>query len=89
MRSSSLRLARSSSSNPESRIAPLAWFAAPVCMFAAALAGLGQVKDVGPKPEILPDANGPVTVTDNGTSWVLDNGYLTATINKNTGDMVR
>jgi rhamnogalacturonan endolyase len=57
-------------------------------MFAAALAGLGQVKDVGPKPEILPDANGPVTVTEDGTSFVLSNGYLTATINKNTGDMV-
>jgi rhamnogalacturonan endolyase len=29
----------------------------------------------------------PVTVTDNGTSFVLANGYLTATINKKTGDM--
>ena len=29
----------------------------------------------------------PVTVTDNGTSFILENGYLTATINKKTGDM--
>ena len=29
----------------------------------------------------------PVTVADDGTSWVLANGYLTATINKKTGDM--
>jgi rhamnogalacturonan endolyase len=28
-----------------------------------------------------------VTVTDNGTSFILENGYLTATINKKTGDM--
>jgi len=32
-------------------------------------------------------ANPPVTVTDNGTSFILENGYLTATINKKTGDM--
>jgi rhamnogalacturonan endolyase len=32
-------------------------------------------------------AAAPVTVTDNGASWVLENGYLTATINKSTGDM--
>jgi rhamnogalacturonan endolyase len=31
--------------------------------------------------------NGPVTVTDDGTNFILSNGYLTATINKNTGDM--
>jgi rhamnogalacturonan endolyase len=29
----------------------------------------------------------PVTVTDDGTSFILSNGYLTATINKKTGDM--
>ena len=29
----------------------------------------------------------PVTVTDDGTNYILANGYLTATINKNTGDM--
>jgi rhamnogalacturonan endolyase len=29
----------------------------------------------------------PVTVTDDGRSFILSNGYLTATINKNTGDM--
>jgi rhamnogalacturonan endolyase len=28
-----------------------------------------------------------VTATDDGTSFILDNGYLTATINKKTGDM--
>ena len=32
-------------------------------------------------------ADPPVTVTDNGPSFILENGYLTATINKKTGDM--
>jgi rhamnogalacturonan endolyase len=32
-------------------------------------------------------ANPPVTISDNGASFVLDNGYLIATINKKTGDM--
>jgi rhamnogalacturonan endolyase len=32
-------------------------------------------------------ANPPVTISDNGASFLLDNGYLTATINKKTGDM--
>lgn len=31
--------------------------------------------------------NYPVVVTDDGTSFLLSNGYLTATINKKTGDM--
>ena len=34
-----------------------------------------------------PDGNTAVTVTDNGRSWTLDNGIVTATINKNNGAM--
>jgi rhamnogalacturonan endolyase len=55
------------------------------CAFAVASAGFAQAP--ASKPAASSDANPPVTVTDNGTSWVLDNGYLTATINKKTGDM--
>jgi rhamnogalacturonan endolyase len=35
----------------------------------------------------LAQQDAPVTVTDDGRNFILSNGYLTATINKNTGDM--
>jgi rhamnogalacturonan endolyase len=34
-----------------------------------------------------PDSSAPVTVTDNGNSWTLDNGIVKATISKRTGNM--
>ena len=33
------------------------------------------------------DAAAPVTVTDNGHSWTLDNGIVKATVNKDSGSM--
>ena len=38
-------------------------------------------------PCLAQQPNPPVTITDSGNSYVLANGYLTATINKRTGDM--
>src|SRR4051812_42061255 len=35
-----------------------------------------------------PDASAPVTVTDAGNTWTMDNGIVKATINKRTGDLV-
>jgi len=60
----------------------LGLFACLCCVLAA-----GSAQAPASKPAPTSGANPPVTVTDNGTSWVLDNGYLTATINKKTGDM--
>ncbi len=34
-----------------------------------------------------PDVNRPVTITDNGNTWILDNGIVRATINKTSGNM--
>jgi rhamnogalacturonan endolyase len=34
-----------------------------------------------------PATSTPVTITDNGNSWTLDNGIVKATINKNNGNM--
>ena len=36
----------------------------------------------GPPVVAKPAANAPVTVTDSGATWVLDNGIIQATINK-------
>jgi len=58
------------------------------CVFAAAVAALAQAgSEVHLGPEVMPDANTPVMVADDGDFFVLSNGYLTATINKKTGDM--
>lgn len=38
-------------------------------------------------PSFAQSPSAPVTVTDTGAAFVLSNGYLTATINKKTGDM--
>ncbi len=41
-----------------------------------------------PLPKVLkPGVAVPVTLTDNGTTWTLDNGLVKATINKNNGNM--
>ena len=53
--------------------------------FLLCLAGVMSVGLAQQQKKVAPGA--PVTVTDNGANWVLDNGYLTATINKRTGDM--
>ncbi len=62
------------------------WIAASclVCVLGAAMVGFAQ------EPGVMPGTSataGAVTVKDDGTNFVLSNGYLTATINKNTGDM--
>ena len=41
----------------------------------------------GPPVVAKPEVNAPVTVTDNGGDWMLDNGIVKATINKNNGRM--
>ena len=51
-----------------------------VCLMAFAPSSMAQ------KPASSA-ASAPVTVTDDGTSFILSNGYLTATVNKKTGDM--
>jgi len=59
------------------------------CLFTIAFAAFAQNgKVVRMKPEVMPYADTPVTVIDDGTNFILSNGYLTASINKNTGDMV-
>ena len=45
-----------------------------------------QAADVLPKVAKT-NVNGPVTVTDNGGTWTLDNGIVRATINKNDSNM--
>jgi rhamnogalacturonan endolyase len=74
-----------------SQPALLQWLAAVllICLFAicsAAFAQSQQRMESGLHPE-TPIPSQPVTVTDDGTSFILSNGYLTATINKKTGDM--
>jgi rhamnogalacturonan endolyase len=46
------------------------------------------VQAADPLPKVLkPDVSGPVTLTDNGTTWTLDNGLVKATVNKNNGNI--
>jgi rhamnogalacturonan endolyase len=41
-----------------------------------------------PLPKVLkPNVSTPVTLTDNGSTWTLDNGLVKATINKNNGNI--
>ena len=47
------------------------------------LSRAAQAAPVAAKPE----ANAPVTITDNGRTWTLDNGIVKAVINKRNGDM--
>jgi rhamnogalacturonan endolyase len=69
----------------------LAGFVAVVGMgvLAAGLgAGAQSGGETGVAPEAVADANGPVTVTDDGKTFILSNGYVTAIINKISGDML-
>ncbi len=61
----------------------LAWFAALlICLIGFAPAGFAQ------KAVSSAAAAPAVTLTDDGHNFILSNGYLTATINKISGDMV-
>ncbi len=57
-----------------------------ICLICTATYAQRQMSTTGLRPE-PPVPSQPVTVTDDGTSFILSNGYLTATINKKTGDM--
>jgi hypothetical protein len=35
-----------------------------------------------------PSVNSPVTITDNGVAWILNNGILTVWVNKETGSLL-
>jgi len=74
-----------------SRPTRFAWLAVSllICLIAIcskAFAQPQQQMTTGLHPE-TPIPSQPVTVTDDGTSFILSNGYLIATINKKTGDM--
>jgi hypothetical protein len=78
--------------NFSAKTSKAAWFASSllVCVFAVVFGAFAQkVSEVHLGPAVMPDADSPVTVTDDGTSFILFNGYLTATINKKTGDRER
>jgi rhamnogalacturonan endolyase len=60
-----------------------------VGVFAAGLgAGAQTGGETGFAPEAMADANGLVTVTDDGKNFILSNGYVKAIINKISGDML-
>ena len=62
------------------------WLAVALMGCLVVLGPAGFAQEPGSAPETLATAP-PVTVTDDSTNFVLSNGYLTATINKKTGDM--
>src|SRR5262245_60058336 len=41
----------------------------------------------GPPVVAKPDTKAPVTITDNGKTFTLDNGIVKATVTKRTGDL--
>jgi hypothetical protein len=43
----------------------------------------------GPPVVAKPNVNAPVTVTDGGATWVMDNGIIKATINKKNGSLLQ
>ncbi len=57
------------------------WFVASILVLVLSAPHLGVAQ--GAKPE----ANMPVTITDNGGSWTLDNGIVKATVTKGNGAM--
>ncbi len=58
-----------------------------LALFAAAFATL-PLHAAGPAPLVAkPAVNAPVTVTDNGATWTMDNGIVKATVLKNNGNM--
>ena len=64
---------------------PRGLFAAAFISMALAVPALRAAD--GPPVVAKPEVNAPVTVTDNGGDWMLDNGIVKATINKNNGRM--
>ncbi len=57
-------------------------------MLLAAFLGLSSFMVLKPgKPNMVPPAGPPVTVTDDGATYTLSNGYLTIKVNKRTGDL--
>src|ERR1035441_10147657 len=58
----------------------------PLWLTAVALVALAALPSLL-RAQSAPAASAPVTVTDNGSSWTLDNGIVKATINKNNGRM--
>lgn len=66
--------------------------AGPRCRVAAFFAGLTLILSLpffaGAAPVVArAKADAPVTVTDNGYSWTLNNGIIEATISKNSGNL--
>jgi len=57
-----------------------------VCQICIATYAQPQLSTTGLRP-VASVPTDPVTVSDDGTNFILSNGYLTATINKKTGDM--
>jgi rhamnogalacturonan endolyase len=55
------------------------------CMLVAALSTLQPA--TAAEPTIANPADAPVSLTDNGDTWTLDNGIVKATINKTTSNM--
>jgi rhamnogalacturonan endolyase len=54
----------------------------------SAAASLPEWRAAAAPPVVAkPQVNTPVTLTDQGRAWTLDNGIVKATINKNNGDM--
>ena len=80
---------RPADSAASSRKSRSTWLAASLLLglFVLCFASFAQRRQqMGLHPE-TPVPSQPVTVIDDGTSFILSNGYLTATINKKTGDM--
>ena len=66
------------------------WLTAVALVALAALPSLlrAQSADASPQRASSPGTpSAPVTITDNGSSWTLDNGIVKATITKNSGSM--
>ena len=42
----------------------------------------------GPPVVAKPNGNAPVTLTDNGATWTMDNGIVKATVNKKNGSLL-
>ena len=59
---------------------------ASLCVFTSCTAPGLRGPDAAPAVA-RPEVNAPVTVTDNGRAWTLDNGIVKATISKTSGNM--
>jgi rhamnogalacturonan endolyase len=56
----------------------------PLWLTAVALVAIAAMPSLL-RAQSVPAVNAPVTVTDNGNSWTLDNGIVKATVGKNSG----